>query len=270
MDLVIQRAGRLRRHRRDAHGRPLPSDARDASADQRPGEPTLYLLAPPSEDEPDPRPHADALGGAAEVYRDHGRLWLTARFFREHPRVDWIAQARELIEWTYGPGSFERIPESLQPTSHHADRRAALERSAALPVLLEPNLGYTQPFDEDRPTHLGDELRDVLLVRQVRKSGSGKLVPEPWTTKSSSKTVNIDASIVAIPRSLARGLETSSSIKGCLEGARHLEPTTRILVFQPASDDDPNAPAWRSMEPTPGWTYDPRSGLISPQTERKQ
>jgi CRISPR-associated endonuclease/helicase Cas3 len=75
IDRIIQRAGRLRRHRRGADGTPL---ATPAAADER-GTPGLWVLTPPWTDAPDARWYRAAFPKAAAVCANHGQNWLTAR-----------------------------------------------------------------------------------------------------------------------------------------------------------------------------------------------
>ncbi|MBU2820920.1 CRISPR-associated helicase Cas3', partial [Acidithiobacillus caldus] len=77
VDLILQRAGRLRRHKRDRIGQ------RVDGPDQR-GTPTLTVLAPPWTDDPDPHWLRNALPGTAAVYRDEdARLWLAMKRLHE-------------------------------------------------------------------------------------------------------------------------------------------------------------------------------------------
>ncbi|MCU0843155.1 MAG: CRISPR-associated helicase Cas3', partial [Thiobacillaceae bacterium] len=75
IDLLIQRAGRLQRHRRDGTGNRVPGEIPDGRGGAR-----LAVLAP------EPTPDADAkwikrlLPKTGKVYPDHGKLWLTARW----------------------------------------------------------------------------------------------------------------------------------------------------------------------------------------------
>ena len=77
IDLVIQRAGRLCRHRRDAQGKPIEGQ------DQR-GEPMLYLFAPEPVEQPMDDWFEAFLPRAARIYQDHARLWLGLRLSLIH------------------------------------------------------------------------------------------------------------------------------------------------------------------------------------------
>lgn len=95
VDLIIQRAGRLRRHRRDAKGNPMDLP------DQR-GQPILHLFAPVPVDEPDEEWFASFLPKAAYVYDNHAQLWLGLRLLTAQGSFTMPDDARPLIEGVYG------------------------------------------------------------------------------------------------------------------------------------------------------------------------
>ena len=67
IDLLIQRAGRLWRHVRQ----------------ERKGHPELLVVSPPPVDDADTDWFKTAFPRASYVYRDHARLWLTAKLLEE-------------------------------------------------------------------------------------------------------------------------------------------------------------------------------------------
>ncbi len=95
VDLIIQRAGRLRRHRRDRRGNPIDAP------DQR-GMPTLHLFAPEPVDSPDAEWFASFLPKAAYVYDNHAQLWLCLRLLTKQGAFTMPTDARRLIEGVYG------------------------------------------------------------------------------------------------------------------------------------------------------------------------
>lgn len=109
IDLLIQRAGRLHRHRRDAKGN-LLSDRK--SPDQRPA-PVFRVLAPAFTTEPDKNWIRSFLPGTAAVYRNHGHLWLTLWALLEKQAIRMPEQARWLIESVYGADAEGNIPSAL-------------------------------------------------------------------------------------------------------------------------------------------------------------
>jgi CRISPR-associated endonuclease/helicase Cas3 len=154
IDLIIQRAGRLWRHRRPG----------------RDGCPLLEIVAPTWDTDPSAGWYRAAFPRAAFVYKDHARLWLTARVLQEAGAIRLPQEARALIEGVYGKSADAAIPLGL---SNKADlaRGAALARTAlARGMLLGLDDGYRRqnaPWDRDLKvaTRLGDEQREYRLAR---------------------------------------------------------------------------------------------------------
>ncbi|GAB4349413.1 MAG: CRISPR-associated helicase/endonuclease Cas3 [Gammaproteobacteria bacterium] len=164
IDLIIQRAGRLRRHARDEQGN------RVDGPDRR-GTPILTLLAPSWEEEPGPRWLRDALPGTAAVYREEdGRLWLAMKQLRGLGGFEMPTHARALVEAVYGADPFDDIPEGLRSQALAADGKARAQRSfAALKKLPIDEEGYahTGPWldEESAPTRLGEPTTTLWLAR---------------------------------------------------------------------------------------------------------
>ena len=160
IDLIIQRAGRLRRHIRDGHGNRL----RELNAKDQRGTPILYLFAP------DPTKDANAnwlkthQKGTQAVYPHVGQLWLTAKLLL----IDWKGKfsmpedARSLIEGVYSPEAEVAIPEILLDASMGADGQNMMRQSMANLNALKLNKGYTRSsgdWDEESriPTRLTEQ-----------------------------------------------------------------------------------------------------------------
>jgi CRISPR-associated endonuclease/helicase Cas3 len=163
MDLVIQRAGRLHRHRR---------------ADRGPA--VLGLFSPAAVSEPAKNWYQEVFPRAAWVYEHVGRLWLTARWLEEHGGFRMPEDARDSIEWVYGPASGDSIPPALHAGSNRAEGTEASDRSLALINRLKPENGYKAtsldwPDDADTPTRLGEP---TVTLRLVRETPDGRY--EPW------------------------------------------------------------------------------------------
>jgi CRISPR-associated endonuclease/helicase Cas3 len=173
IDLVIQRAGRLHRHRRDGQGR------RTDGPDER-SNPVLYLYTPPWTDLPGTRWLRDALPGTAAVYREmDGQLWLGLHLLREAGGFRMPENARYLIESVYGEDALVEIPEALQEVALAKEGDRMGQSSQAKLNLLNIELGYQQEesniwWDEAvTPTRLGEESVTVYLARYQ----NGALVP---------------------------------------------------------------------------------------------
>src|SRR5690606_11804482 len=81
IDLLIQRAGRLQRHARNADGS-LSEDG----IERRPA-PVLHLLSPPFDEAPSQDWYSALFPKACYVYPDIGRLWLGARALFDAGRI---------------------------------------------------------------------------------------------------------------------------------------------------------------------------------------
>ncbi len=183
IDLVIQRAGRLHRHRRDTAGNPI-----DAT-DRRP-EPTLTIHAPTWSDEPTADWFKTPFPKAQAVYEDHGQLWLTMKLLQENGGFRMPEDARALIEKVYGPDN--EIPDGLWQASAVAQGENRAKASIAFLNRLNLKSGYTTLdannwWDEAKtPTRLGEETTTIWLARWE----NGELKPfhdqQPFSWQQSS------------------------------------------------------------------------------------
>lgn len=165
IDLIIQRAGRLHRHRRDGAGNPVDGE-------DRRGTPTLYLYAPEPVDEPDEEWFSTFLPKAAYVYPNHARLWRGLRLLMTRGRFTMPADARPLIEGVYGDA--EELPVGLEDSDIISTGEESSEASLADYNALDVRVHYgaTQGgrwWSEERaPTRLGDS----TLVYLARLEGA--------------------------------------------------------------------------------------------------
>ncbi len=163
IDLLIQRAGRLRRHVRDAQGHPAKTEQR--------GTPEFWVYSPSLHDEPDEDWYKNVFPRAAYVYEHHGQLWLTAKVLDTAKAIVMPEAARDLIESVYGDEALDQIPEALQEKTYEEEGKRLTRRMVASTNLVKLNNGYTAPdginfWDDTRtPTRLGDESVTVRLAR---------------------------------------------------------------------------------------------------------
>jgi CRISPR-associated endonuclease/helicase Cas3 len=162
IDLMLQRAGRLRRHTRDARGNPLAGD------DER-GPVLLRVLAPDPDAEVDSRWFARLLPGAAVVYPDHGQLWATARLLKVRGQIAVPGELRSSIESVFGDLA-PTTPEPLRPRSNRAEGTRSADASLARFNAIKPGQGYRHEgadwWDESyTPTRLGDVTTTIRLAR---------------------------------------------------------------------------------------------------------
>lgn len=171
IDRLIQRAGRLRRHNREASGNRLA----DGEPDQR-GMPLMVVFGPAWSDEPTAHWFKSVFPKAAGVYPDHSQLWLTAKALRAG-KFTMPEDARTLIEGVFGEAS--EIPENLQRNSLSVQGQQMAEASLAKMNALNFAAGYRRGDVMDwwseakTPSRLGDASVNVVLARWV----GGRLVP---------------------------------------------------------------------------------------------
>jgi CRISPR-associated endonuclease/helicase Cas3 len=186
VDLVLQRAGRLQRHVRDARGNRLRGFN---EKDQR-GKPILYLYAP----EPMENPEADWLKsqqkGTQAVYPHVGQLWLTAKLLLKDKNGEFTMpeDARSLIEGVYAVDIEDSVPVNLRQDSYMAIGQEQSRKSMADFNALKLNKGYTRlsgDWDEEirYPTRLTEEESVSVVLARLH---NGKLQPHaagshhPW------------------------------------------------------------------------------------------
>lgn len=163
IDRLIQRAGRLRRHVRDARGQ---RRYEPGATDQR-GAPCLWVLGPLWDDEPASSWFKQPFPKAAGVYPHHGQLWSTAKMLRVGA-LTMPDDARFLIETVFGHES--GVPEGLQGNANQAEGKAYGDASLADLKSVKLVGGYVRrgmEWDPDTvaPSRLGEDTIDVLLGR---------------------------------------------------------------------------------------------------------
>ena len=163
IDLMIQRAGRLWRHNHR----------------KRDGNPELLVVAPKTDNDDDQCWFRREFPRAAYVYRDHARLWLTAKALREAGAIESPEGLRALIESVYGDGSEEQVPERLRGVYWEAEGQARADRSVAGMNVLKLARGYVRDagnWDVDirTQTRLADDPHTTLRLAFFR---GGQVVP---------------------------------------------------------------------------------------------
>ncbi|NOQ77527.1 MAG: CRISPR-associated helicase Cas3' [Methylococcaceae bacterium] len=163
IDLIIQRAGRLQRHVRDAQGnRQIQKGAKD----QR-GLPLLMIFSPePSVDATEDWLKPDHAGTQA-VYSHVGQLWLTAKLLlgKDENKFTMPEDARRLIEGVYSYEAEDEIPIRLLEASFDAEAKGLVQRSMADFNVLKLSKGYTYTSgDWDEETRIPTRLTEQETV----------------------------------------------------------------------------------------------------------
>lgn len=160
IDSLIQRAGRLWRHKRD--GRPL------AAAE-------MVVLSPDPVDAPAPGWISDLLPGTAAVYADSALLWRSARAIFAHGALVTPDDMRPMIE----AAAEGAVPEGLSARSMRAIGKDKSAGSIARMNVLKFDEGYApgsgawEP-DTHTPTRLEDQPRITLRLARCE---AGRIVP---------------------------------------------------------------------------------------------
>jgi len=162
IDRVLQRAGRLQRHVRDAQGNRLPD-----VQDERPA-PCLWVLAP----EWAVQPKADWYGAVFKkgqhVYKHHGQLWLSAKVLQTGS-FTMPADARNLIETVFS--EIEMLPDAFTKSALKAEGQEMSEASLAQQNTLKIGGGYQRGEIGDwwgegkTPSRLGEETMEIMLAK---------------------------------------------------------------------------------------------------------
>ncbi len=163
IDLILQRAGRLMRHSRDAKGNPIQG------LDQR-GDVVLGILMPEATENTGKKWYQDLFPKAAWVYPHHGQLWLAARWLQRKGGFSVPGDSRDMMETVYGEDFLEKLPETLKDVELGAEGKDKADSSVATFNALNLELGYlntdTKWDDMNAPTRLGQPTIMVRLARQ--------------------------------------------------------------------------------------------------------
>ena len=170
IDLLIQRAGRLHRHKRS--GRPAEAAT-----------PRLDVLMPALIEDPPEDWFSAMFPQAQYVYPHVGVLWRTAHVLDEVRRIAIPEEARMLLERVYDDGRPDAspVPANLVKASNTAFNEMKLARAQANHNALHLAGGYgslkagaARWFDDTRtPTRLGEPTTTVRLGKMV----DGRVLP---------------------------------------------------------------------------------------------
>lgn len=260
IDRLIQRAGRLQRHRRDAQGARLV----DATQADGRGAPTLWVLGPAWKAEPDADWFKAAFPKSSKVYRHHGQLWQTAQQLQEG-QFTMPADARRLIEGVFGVEPNFAL--GLQAVADQVEGEEVSEASLAQQNTIKLSGGYERGSvdwwaDAKTPSRIGEPSVSVLLARWH----GGRLVP--WVEHVDMRhawaysTVRVPQRLIAVAADLDDPAEQAELVRA----KETLPDKGKWSVLLPLKNEGQGwegvaLAQWGERQVKRRWTYDPQFGL---------
>lgn len=166
--------------------------------------PCLWIHAPEFSEDPATDWYKKKFPKASFVYRDHAKLWLTAKWLAEHKCWHMPDNAREMIEFVYG--NEQAIPASLQDWTDAEERKDNQKESLAKQNTINFSLGYTGNNDTDwddlsAPSRYSEQKTVKVVLAKWR---DGECIP--WYADSWS------ASEISLPSYIAAAEDTSNAV----------------------------------------------------------
>lgn len=227
IDLLIQRAGRLCRHVRDARG--------DRAAAEGRGTPKLWLFGPAFTDTPDADWVSAALPGTAAVYPDHGRLWLTAKRLMETGKLVMPGHARAYIEGVYGENAETAIPTSFRDKSSEVEGDKSAKQSIASANVIKLKNGYIdegyQPWDDAlTPTRLEDQ---PSITLRLARWENGEVKPWIRAEKFAWELSQLSVRVSLFAEEIAEDDPTlRDAVNRCRQGMPDKGKWSKLLVLR--------------------------------------
>ena len=174
IDLLIQREGRYRRHRRLANG-----DRSKDATDER-GKREISVYSPEFTETPEPTWYEKTFPKAAYVYPKFDVNWLTAKAITENPEWHLPADSRKLISAVYGEEEREFARQFFEDAICELEGKDYMQSSAANQSTIPFQSGYgiydTDDWVDERriSTRLGEKsnIWELCLV-----GADGRLSP---------------------------------------------------------------------------------------------
>ncbi len=185
MDLIIQRAGRMKRHVRNSEGNPI-----SGSEDERKS-PVLNIFGPAPTEPITATWYSDFFPSGAYVYLDVSVLWKTAVILHKEQAIQIPEKSRYLVESVYGD-SVSTTPSVLihqmEKVKKENQKATAIAKSNIVPLahgFFRPKDGVPWP-DKQAPTRLPDDTVTYRLcvLRQGFLIALEQEEENPWELSS--------------------------------------------------------------------------------------
>ena len=169
IDLLIQRLGREKRHRRDAMGNPYKGNDKYKENDKR-GEINIIVYAAKFTFNPQADWYSEFAKRASFVYAKHSEIWLTQKYLYENPTLNLPNDARTIIDAVYSDQAMDTVPETLQKRDMEQEGKDNAAKNQAVFNGLALMDGYTKVLnkwvdDMIAPTRLSDPSINIRLAR---------------------------------------------------------------------------------------------------------
>ncbi|KMQ49500.1 CRISPR-associated protein Cas3 [Chitinispirillum alkaliphilum] len=205
IDFLIQRAGRLHRHLRDAQGNRIQPDVCTDRSD-----PVFFIHSPPATEKPKASWYKDQFPNGCYVYKDTAVLWRSFEALKTKGALRMPEEGRDLIEAVYGEWQIE-TPPVFDIAENGSWAEMMTKKSMADFNMLHFPSGYSRAsntknqwdVEEKVQSRLSEPQNTMYLCRWV----NGEIVPlysnveYPWELSSlkirKSKLVKVDYSKAA-------------------------------------------------------------------------
>lgn len=229
IDLLIQRAGRVHRHKRNKAG------ALTENEDER-GEINLYILSPDPVENPNSDWYKKMFEKGSYVYPNSYELWLTARILEKKGGWKMPDDCRGLIEGVFGICPFEELPEGLEKSTLRAEGDEAAFSVLGKQNCLKFNEGYRPSNsrwldDADTPTRLGNIEKTICLLKWENENLTFFYTDTDFPYEMSQ--VRVNAKIISIEVEFTRQLKDSLDVFKA-----KLKDEGKSSVFVPLANDE--------------------------------
>ena len=252
-DLVIQRAGRLWRHRR---------------GERRIAGPRLLLLSPEPVDDPASGWLGAELRRTGFVYPDHALLWRSARALLDQGCIETPNGIRPLVEAAYDRDAPAAIPTGLAVAANRAEGVELAAAGIALQNVLkieepyERRSGLWEP-DVRTPTRLGEA---QIVFRLAREEGDAIV---PWYAHDEPRRAWA-LSEVSVRATRLKGAEEDQRVPKAKQTWPTWDRDIPVLTLRP--DGSGRHHSW-GIDPRGqrrAVTYDRNYGLVLPADRSRQ